>query len=192
MLIFSLHNLCYFQGSTPTTKSSWPLQPSQAQTFLPTKPVLFTSKPSQPVIESKTISQPSPLFKNIQQTAIGKPQPLFNIPKAEIKPTPAATVTPSTPTVSATVSAPTATSTQPVVVSSDTQKLIQKMIQEECAMLEAELKALLHKAHAVNVNLGTDKEGTGLARSIDDLECFLNDVMEISTGQAAEVNFDRK
>lgn len=179
--------------STPTTKSAWPVQPSQAQTFLPTKPVLFTSKPSQPVIESKAISQPSPLFKNIQQTTIGKPQPLFNILKAEVKPTSAATITPITPpTVTATVSAPTATPTQPVAVSSDTQKLIVKMIQEECAMLEAELKALLHKARAVNVNLGSDKEGTGLARCIDDLECFFNDVMEISTGQAAEVSFECK
>lgn len=61
------------------------------------------------------------------------------------------------------------------------------MVREECTLLEAELKTILHKARGMKIELGSDAEGEEMVKSIDALQAFQSEVAEISAAQAAEV-----
>lgn len=116
-----------------------------------------------------------------------KQQSLFlSTPKTATKPV--LSVIPSTSSsqpVSTSASAESESSTPKI--DAETEKLITKMIRDECALLELEMKAIMHKAHGLKIDLGSDAESISLVKSVESFEGFLEEVAETSNGQASEV-----
>lgn len=70
----------------------------------------------------------------------------------------------------------------------DTESMLKMMIKDECIALEGEVKAVIQKGKRININLGSDTDKIEMLNIIQNLEEFVEEILEISVGEHSEVS----
>lgn len=132
---------------------------------------IFSALNTPVTVESKSVVIPT---QNIWQPAQPPEQPVLVQPK--VNTTPVRSAEPPKPTAN-------------LKIKEETDILLAQMLRDESISLESELKALLHQGRLLNINVGSEEEKVELVMKIESLQEFIKEIVDISIGENAEVNF---